>query len=579
MSAARAPNDHHLPGLLKLEHEVAVAVQFVARAWGGAAVIAFLVLALWRGLPQYQFAEQWETVAQLAALAVAIGGYALAWRWEGAGGAMLLVAAAVPGSLAAVEFAPPIAFAACAAFLVPGLLFLLHWQRTHSPVALALLAAAVAGLLAAGGVAAARVYDYYYGPTHPESDRAPFAVDLVHWAWSGAVTANAFTVKAKRAVDGPLELLVSDDAVPGQAPRRVAASAVSESGVLTFVVDGLRPATRYRYTFALGERMDVARTGAVTTFPEGAASFTIAIGACSRTGSNGLVYERILEANPLLFLVTGDFHYKNIRRNDPDAFREAFETNLSRPAQQALYLATPFAYTWDDHDWSGNDSDRTAKSGPAAHAVYREYVPHYPLAPGERTPIAQAFTIGRVRFIVTDSRSARDPASERDGPGKSMLGEGQKAWLKEQLLAANGVYPLIVWVNGVPWIGEAEEGGDDWSGYASERRELADFIVEHDIRGLAMVSGDPHMLAIDDGTHNVFASDGRGPGFPVLQSAALDRRGKTKGGPYTSGMFPGGGHYALMTVTDDGGDTVTVHWSGRTWRGEELVSHTFRSPR
>jgi hypothetical protein len=40
-------------------------------------------------------------------------------------------------------------------------------------------------------------------------------------------------------------------------------------------------------------------------------------------------------------------------------------------------------------------------------------------------------------------------------------------------------------------------------------------------------------------------------------------------------MFPGGGHFALMTIDDPGGDTITVTWSGRTWEGEELLSHTF----
>ena len=36
-----------------------------------------------------------------------------------------------------------------------------------------------------------------------------------------------------------------------------------------------------------------------------------------------------------------------------------------------------------------------------------------------------------------------------------MMGESQKKWFKEQLLAANGKYPLICWMSTVPWIGTA----------------------------------------------------------------------------------------------------------------------------
>ncbi len=39
--------------------------------------------------------------------------------------------------------------------------------------------------------------------------------------------------------------------------------------------------------------------------------------------------------------------------------------------------------------------------------AYREVVPHYPLVHAGDGPINQAFTIGRVRFVLTDNRSER----------------------------------------------------------------------------------------------------------------------------------------------------------------------------
>ena len=83
-----------------------------------------------------------------------------------------------------------------------------------------------------------------------------------------------------------------------------------------------------------------------------------------------------------------------------------------------------------------------------------------------------------------------------------------------------------------------------------------------------IVSGDAHMVALDDGTN----SEG---GFPVLQAAALDRPGSDKGGPYSGGTFPGGGQFGTIDVHDDGGETVAVTLAGHDWQGETLVSQRF----
>ena len=95
-----------------------------------------------------------------------------------------------------------------------------------------------------------------------------------------------------------------------------------------------------------------------------------------------------------------------------------------------------------------------------------------------------------------------------------------------------------------------------------------------------MVSGDAHMLAIDDGRNNTFPSDGRGPGFPVFHASALDRSGSTKGGPYAHGSVAGGGHCGEMDIEDDGMGPVRVTWRGRNAHGQVLMSYTFTaSPR
>jgi alkaline phosphatase D len=231
---------------------------------------------------------------------------------------------------------------------------------------------------------------------------------------------------------------------------------------------------------------------------------------------------------------------------------------------------------WDDHDYGPNNSDATAPGRKAARLTYQQYVPHYPLAAGEgNVPLYHAFTVGRTRFIMTDLRSERTPDFSPDDGSKSMMGEGQKMWFKRELLAAKDRYKLIVWVSTVPWIAAAEAGEDHWGGFSRERQEIADFIEANGIEPMLMLSGDAHMLAIDDGSNNRFASNGEGPGFPVFQAAALDRFRSTKGGPYSHGVSPGGGQFGLVTVADRGGETITVTLSGRDSEDKVVMAHTF----
>ncbi len=399
----------------------------------------------------------------------------------------------------------------------------------------------------------------------------------VLWQWSGAITPNSVRIKARIGADSTIvRALLSesaDMANPIYSPPDTALSLLNNR-VVDLRVGGLRPDARYFYAVEVNGFVDSATAiGRTRTVSDSARSFTFALGSCARTGSTSAVFDSIRNRDPLFFFHLGDFHYENIAVNQAAVFRSAFETVLASLPQANLYRDVPIAYVWDDHDFGPNNSDSTAPGRLAARMTYQEYVPHYPLAFGSgNVSINQAFTIGRVRFIVCDSRSARSPAFAADNASKTMLGKAQKEWFKKQLLAANGRFPLIVWVNTMPWIGVT--GDDGWHLYTTERRELADFIKANQIRGLCMISGDAHMLAIDDGSHSDYATGG-GAAFPVMHAAALDQSGSLKGGPYSHGAYPGGGQFGLMSIDDDGDSLITVRWSGRNVAGSELVAHTF----
>lgn len=413
---------------------------------------------------------------------------------------------------------------------------------------------------------------------------ARFAASVVQppaaFAWSGALTPTSVRLVAglKQSSDSAWVRL---DPQTGALPSVVsdAFEIVAGGAVVTSDIRGLTPGVEYAYAFEVEGR--ALQSGSFRTPEDGPFSFDIALSGCSITGSNQPVFDAIRERDPLFFLHVGDMHYLDIGVNNADLFRRAYGRALRAPRQAALYADTPIAYVWDDHDFGPNDSDRTAPGREAVWEVYRELIPHYPLV--AEGPIYQAFTVGRVRFILTDLRSMRDPKDVLGGV-RTMMGAEQKVWFKRELLAASRRYPLTVWLSTVPWIAEPSPRADHWGGFPEERQEIADFIADNGIEGLVIVAGDSHMIAMDDGTNSDYSTSGDGPPIPVIHAAALDRNGSTKGGPYSEGAYPVSstfpphpGQWVWMEVQDDGGPEVCATWTGyRTGEGstdtEELVS-------
>jgi hypothetical protein len=232
---------------------------------------------------------------------------------------------------------------------------------------------------------------------------------------------------------------------------------------------------------------------------------------------------------------------------------------------------------WDDHDFCGNNSNTQSLGRDTARAAYEERTPHYPIAQTAGGTMAQAFTIGRVRVIITDLRSGADDPTVAESASKSHLGLAQKNWFKQELISSRDAgFPLILWVSSNPWIGALNpaEDTDNWSGYATERVELANFIRDNHVSNLVVLAGDMHALAYDDGTHSDYATGGGAP-ITVLQAAALTQAGSVKGGPYTAGPFPGDQQYGILEVYDTGGPSIACRYLGKRVGEGTKVSYIF----
>ncbi|MEO6243849.1 MAG: alkaline phosphatase D family protein [Opitutaceae bacterium] len=394
--------------------------------------------------------------------------------------------------------------------------------------------------------------------------------------WSGNVTPTSASVSVRLNAAGlrvRLAISTNDTLTPAVFSPALTTNANSGNSV-TLDIAGLQPNTDYDYGIEVANvmRTEPISRGKFRTFPLGAASFRMAFSSCGDTTDvDQRAFAAILAEQPLLFLHLGDFHYADTNTTVAEDYRRNYDTVLSHPVEGALYRNVALAYMWDDHDFAGNDSNSTAVGTAASRTAYRDTVPHYPINVSGGT-IAQAFTVGRVRIIMTDLHSAASPATTAESASKTRLGAAQKAWFKQELLAARDAgFPLILWACTAPWIAPAQVGSDSWGGYATERSELASFFKDNRIMNLVLLSGDMHALAFDDGSNSDYALGGGAP-LVVLHAAPLTRPGEPKGGPYSAGPLLGIAQYGLFEVTDTGGPNIQCRYTGkRVGEGAKIV--------
>ena len=368
------------------------------------------------------------------------------------------------------------------------------------------------------------------------------------WALAGGVTSTSanFRVRGPSNDDGKhREFVVSTNANLAFEKDQIMNVAVSfrdfveeEHFVKRLQLDTLSPLTTYHYGITRPQRISnsavvAGDVGSFTTpAPEGERmDFTIATGSCALTGSDSSMFRNILDLDPLMFIHTGDIHYEDLNTLNIDDRLEAYDKVMGSASQRLLYMRTIFSYIWDDHDWLGNNQDSDYEEAAAvAKQSYTLGIPHYELGSTSTDEANaakyQAFTIGTVRFIITDLRSESIKSSEYY-QGKVYSTE-QKQWLYREFASAEN-YDFVVWVTTRHWTDEAKTGSDSWGGFVPDRDELSSFIantIGAGPRNLIALSGDNHMVAYDDGSSTDYSNQDEHPGgFPLLHSGPMTNYG------------------------------------------------------
>ena len=403
--------------------------------------------------------------------------------------------------------------------------------------------------------------------------------------WMGGVTDTRVAVMCRPSVS-------SVDVIANVFEFPVVAGAVDTSGTKTaddeptggVVVFGhsdfsgtLTADTEYEVRFSEDGTPDTTNVLRFRTMPTAgqAASFKFCFASC-HDGSQTIddVYTRIVDQSPLFFVHMGDFHYEATSSSNVEDFATEMKIVIERAVAEAFFHTIPMVYMWSDHDYGDNNAGGSNPAKAAAQEAYRLMVPTYPLVLGSGAPY-YSFSVGRIRFVMTDPRSFKDPVGDTDNSSKTCLGTVQKQWWKDELLAAFNAGEAVIWNTEMPFCSDVV-GDDDWSRYKTERTELMDYVqsIEMGTR-LATINGDEHTLAADDGTNTAsYVTSGSMP-IPVMVAAALRNNASLRGGPYSQGSNGGPGQYGLMEITDTGGSTIGVVYSGKDTDDATAISLSF----
>jgi alkaline phosphatase D len=310
----------------------------------------------------------------------------------------------------------------------------------------------------------------------------------------------------------------------------------------------------------IAQGQDSSYSGSFRTFSKQPLGFRFVGSSCSfALGSPA--YLPMMEFYPHLFLHLGDLHYADVQSPQIEDHLKPYITRfLNGKKEQRFCLQVPMDYIWDDHDYCGNNSAGASPCGNASRAAYLSAFPGY--EPYRKAAgLAHSFQNGRVRFIVLDVRSERSDSA--------IMSPEQMNWLKQELLLAEQGNQLALILSSVSWYGNES---DNWGGFSAERKEIMEFMELNNLRRVAMICGDAHMAALDDGSNAQLLNGNEEikkpfkTGFPVIQAGALLSFGSNKGGSYSHGAFVnplGAGQWVECQIVDNDAGAIALRVTGQ----------------
>ena len=363
--------------------------------------------------------------------------------------------------------------------------------------------------------------------------------------------------------------------------------AVPDGGNVKVKVEGLAPATWYRYGFfdvALQQRSQLGRVR--TAFPADW-NEPLTVGATSCASYRYKPFAPLVQmgSQALDFWVhLGDVSY-NDGAGSLDEFRTKWKAQLADEGYRALMPSAGGYLMWDDHDFVNNvDPEAMGADHPL---ILNGKDAFFETLPVERGPDDRLWTSYRwgktAEFFVLDCRMERKP-STRETAAAQYLSRAQMDWLKEGVKSSPCHFKVLL--NSVPitlmpaplWGAQ----GERWQGYVAAREELLGFLDTEDIKNVWFLSGDFHLGLVmrveRAGTRRRLIEIAAGPAGNVNPLSLVLEPGqeanKKIAFPADQFLFAGGGFLTTTLTFDPKADTVRVVFTDSMKAGVSMYDET-----
>lgn len=326
-----------------------------------------------------------------------------------------------------------------------------------------------------------------------------FSSRLVHGPLVGNVTGDSASFWMRTATEVEVQVQAENIASGEKHTGKKVTSSASEDYTAVATIDGLSPNTEYEYSIMLDGKtaaLEFKQQFRTLESKGKPTKFTLAFGGgAGFVPENERMWDTIGSFDPNAILLLGD----NVYIDDPESVimqQYTYHRRQSRPEWRKLTARSPVFTIWDDHDfgtddsWGGADIDVPFWKKDWVFPIFRQNWANPGYAGGNDQPGCwYSFHIGDVDFIMLDCRYYR--TSPKTKVGKSMLGNVQKKWLKEQLKSADGTFKVLC--SSVPWDFRTKgDSKDTWNGYKDEHEEILSFIEKNEIEGVILMSADRH---------------------------------------------------------------------------------------
>ena len=156
------------------------------------------------------------------------------------------------------------------------------------------------------------------------------------------------------------------------------------------------------------------------------------------------------DLKPDFFIGTGDIvYYDNPYRvsKTVEELRKCWHEQFRFPRMIDFFQDVPTYWSKDDHDFRYNDSDNSTDRLPLAPTVielFREQLPIVPMH-DPITPTYRTYRVSKdLQIWISEGRDYRSPNNMEDGPGKTLWGLEQRAWLQRTLKASDAKWKLLI---------------------------------------------------------------------------------------------------------------------------------------